>query len=75
MTEKEWIKSFADEWNEIFKGYAGTGGVTVGLPVGIVALNNFKNTTANDTDLGYNFGVALETAGDTEFFILELGKC
>ena len=59
----------------IFKVEAGAGGVTVALPVGIVALNNFKNTTANDTDLGYNFGVALETAADTEFFLIELGKC
>lgn len=58
----------------IFKVEAGAGGVTVGLPVGIVALNNFKNTTANDSDLGYNFGVALETAADTEFFLMELGK-
>ncbi len=58
----------------IFKVEAGAGGVTVGLPVGIVALNNFKNTTANDNDLGYNYGVALETAADTEFFLLELGR-
>ena len=57
-----------------FKVEAGAGGVTVGLPVGIVALNNFKNTTANDNDLGYNFGVALETAADTEFFLMELGR-
>lgn len=58
----------------IFKVEAGAGGVTVGLPVGIVAANNFKNTTANDSDLGYNFGVALETASDTEFFLMELGR-
>ena len=58
----------------IFKVEAGAGGVTVGLPVGIVALNNFKNRTANDSDLGYNFGVALETAADTEFFLMELGS-
>ncbi|KKN05646.1 hypothetical protein LCGC14_1085260 [marine sediment metagenome] len=58
----------------IFKVEAGAGGVTVGLPVGIVALNNFKNTTANDNDLGYNYGVALETAADTEFFLMELGR-
>ena len=58
----------------LFKVEAGAGGVTVGLPVGIVALNNFKNTTANDNDLGYNFGVALETAADTEFFLMELGR-
>jgi len=58
----------------IFKVEAGAGGVTVGLPVGIVALNNFKNTTANDSDLGYNYGCALSTAADTEFFLMELGR-
>ena len=58
----------------IFKVEAGAGGVTVGLPVGMVALNNFKNTTGGDNDLGYNFGVALETAADTQFFLMELGK-
>ena len=58
----------------IFKVEAGAGGVTVGKPVGIVALNNFKNTTAGDNDLGYNYGVALETAADTEFFLMELGR-
>ena len=56
----------------IFRCEAGAGGVTVGLPVGIVALNNFKDTTGGDNDLGYNFGRALETAADTEFFLLEL---
>ena len=59
----------------IFKVEAGAGGVTVGLPVGIVAANNFKNTTAHDNDLGYNFGTALETAADTQFFLMELGRC
>ncbi len=58
----------------IFKVEAGVGGVTVGLPVGIIAANNFTNTAANDTDLGYNFGVALETAADAQFFLMELGK-
>lgn len=58
----------------IFKVEAGAGGVTVGLPVGIVAANNFKNTTAHDNDLGVNFGVALETAADTQFFLMELGR-
>lgn len=57
----------------IFKVEAGVGGVTVGLPVGIIAANNFTNTAANDTDLGYNFGVALETAADAQFFLMELG--
>ena len=58
----------------IFKFEAGAGGVTVGLPITIVALNNFKNLTAADHDLGYVFGVALETAADTEFFLGELGR-
>ena len=58
----------------IFKVEAGAGGVTVGLPVGMVAANNFKNTTAHDNDLGVNFGIALETAGDTQFFLMELGR-
>jgi hypothetical protein len=58
----------------IFKVEAGAGGVTVGLPVGMVAANNFKNTTAHDNDLGVNFGTALETAGDTQFFLMELGR-
>ena len=58
----------------IFKVEAGAGGVTVGLPVGMVAANNFKNCTAHDNDLGYNFGTALETAADTQFFLMELGR-
>jgi len=58
----------------IFKCEAGAGGVTVGLPVTIVALNNFKNLTAADHDLGYVFGLALETAADTQFFLMELGR-
>lgn len=58
----------------VFKCEAGTSGVTVGLPVGIEAANEFKNTTAGDNDLGYNFGTALETATNGQFFLLELGK-
>lgn len=57
----------------IFKVEAGAGGVTVGLPVGMVAANNFKDCTAADNDLGVNFGRALETAADTQFFLMELG--
>lgn len=57
----------------IFRCEAGAGGVTVGLRTTIVALNNFKNLTAADTDLGYCFGKALETAADTQFFLMELG--
>jgi len=58
----------------IFKVEAGAGGVTVGLPVGIVAANNFTDTTDGDDIKGANFGVALETAADTEFFLLDLGR-
>jgi hypothetical protein len=58
----------------IFKCEAGTTGVTVGKPVGIEALNEFKDNTANDSDLGYNFGVALETAANGQFFLMELGR-
>lgn len=58
----------------VFKVEAGAGGVTVGLPVGIIALNNFTNFTTLDDEKGAIFGVALETAADTEFFLLELGR-
>jgi hypothetical protein len=58
----------------IFKVEAGAGGVTVGLKVGMVAANNFKNATAADCDVGRVFGQALETAADTEFFLIELGN-
>lgn len=58
----------------IFKCEAGTTGVTFGKPVGMEALNEFKDNTANDSDLGYNFGQALETAANGQFFLLELGR-
>ena len=58
----------------IFKVEAGSGGATVGVPQVIVAANNFCDTTANDSDLGYVFGVALETAADGQFFLMELGR-
>ncbi|KKK93197.1 hypothetical protein LCGC14_2695270 [marine sediment metagenome] len=58
----------------IFKCEAGAGGVTVGLPVGIIALNNFTDTAAGDNEKGANFGTALETAADTQFFLMELGR-
>ncbi len=58
----------------IFKCVAGTGGVTIGLPVGIVALNAYTDTAAGDNEIGANFGQALETAADTEFFLLDLGR-
>ena len=58
----------------IFKCEAGVGGVTIGLPVGIVAANNFTNLSTLDDEKGAIFGVALETAADAQFFLLELGR-
>jgi hypothetical protein len=58
----------------IFKCEAGTSGVTVGKPVVIEAANEFTDTTANDNDLGYVFGRALETAANGQFFLLDLGR-
>ncbi len=56
-----------------FKCEAGVGGVTVGLQVGIIAANNFTNATDGDDLKGVNFGIALETAADAQFFLMELG--
>ena len=58
----------------IFKCVAGAGDVTIGLPVGIVALNAFTDFATLDDEKGAIFGVALETAADTEFFLLDLGR-
>jgi len=58
----------------IFKVEAGTTGVTVGKPVKIEANNEFTDTTANDSDSGYNWGQALETATNGETFLMELGR-
>ncbi len=58
----------------IFKCVAGAGGVTIGLPVGIVALNAYTDFATLDDEKGAIYGVALETAADTEFFLLELGR-
>ena len=58
----------------IFKCVAGAGGVTIGLPVGIVALNAYTDFATLDDEKGAIFGVALETAADTEFFLMELGR-
>jgi len=58
----------------LFKAVAGTGGVTVGLPVGIVGTNSFTNFATLDDEKGAIFGIALETAADTHFFMLELGR-
>ena len=58
----------------IFKVEAGTTGVSVGKPVKLEAANEFTDTTANDSDSGYNWGMALETATNGEFFLLDLGR-
>lgn len=58
----------------IFKVEAGAGGVTIGLPVGIIAANNFTDFATLDDEKGAIFGVALETAADTEFFLIDLGR-
>jgi len=57
----------------IFKVEAGAT-VTVGLPQVVHQLNELTNTAANDNDLGYTFGRALESATDGQFFLLELGR-
>ena len=57
----------------IFKVEAGST-VTVGLPQVVHQLNELTNTAANDNDLGYVFGKALESATDGQFFMFELGS-
>jgi len=58
----------------IFKVECGTSGVSVGKPVKLEAANEFTDTTANDSDNGYNWGMALETATNGETFLLDLGR-
>jgi len=58
----------------IFKCEVGTGGVGLGLPVGIVAANEFTDFATLDDEKGAIFGVALEAATDGEFFLLDLGR-
>ena len=49
-----------------------SGGSTVGKEQSLSALNTLVDCTANDQDLGYIFGSALETAANGEFMLLEL---
>jgi len=57
-----------------FKCEAGSNGVTVGLPVVIDdGANEFTNLAADDSDLGYVFGTALESATNGQFFLMQLG--
>lgn len=58
----------------LWKVECGTNGVTIGLPIVIDdGANEFTDTVANDNDLGYVFGTALETATNGQFFLMELG--
>lgn len=57
----------------IFKVECGTTGVTVAYPVKIEANNEFTNTGADESDTGYVWGRALETATNGETFLMELG--
>ena len=58
----------------IFKVEVGSTGVTVAKPVKLEAANEFTTSAANDSDLGYNFGVSLETGTNGEFVLIELGR-
>ena len=58
----------------IFKVEAGTTGVTFGIPVKIEANNEFTDTAADNSDAGYIWGKALETATNGQFFLMELGS-
>ena len=58
----------------LFSVEAGTSGVTVGYPCIIEANNEFKDSAANDSDVGRVWGQSLETATDGELFLMELGR-
>lgn len=53
---------------------AGTTGVSVGKPVKIEANNEFTDTGADESDSGYVWGKALETATDGQLFFIDLGS-
>ena len=57
----------------IFVVEAGTTGVTTGLSIKIEANNEFTSVAADNSDLGYVWGKALETATNGELFLMELG--
>jgi len=57
----------------IFKGFAGTGGVTVGLAIDTDASTSDSNELANaPVTTGNYVGIALETATSGESFLFEL---
>jgi len=58
----------------IFKAEAGSTGVALGMPCKLEGVNEFTTTAANNSDLGYNWGIALEAATDGQFFLLDLGR-
>ena len=58
----------------IFKVEAGTTGVSLGMPCKLEAANEFTTTAANNSDVGYNWGIALEAATNGQFFLLDLGR-
>lgn len=58
----------------IFKLEAGTSGVSVGYPIIIEANNEFKNSAADDSDVGRVWGQSLETATDGQTFLAEIGR-
>ena len=49
-----------------------SGGSTVGKEQATSALNTLVDCTANDQDLGYIFGSALETAANGEFYLVDI---
>ena len=57
----------------IFNVESGTTGTTVGKSVKIEANNEFTDVTADNSDLGYVWGKALETSANGELFLMELG--
>ena len=57
----------------IFRGYAGTGGVTVGLAIDTDASTSDSNELANaPVTTGNYVGIAFETATSAESFLFEL---
>ena len=57
----------------IFNVESGTTGTTVGKSVKIEANNEFTDVAADNSDLGYVWGKALETSTNGELFLMELG--
>jgi len=67
-------KTIAVYRDGIFKAEAGTTGVSLGMPCKLEAANEFTTTAANNSDIGYNWGIALEAATNGQFFLLDLGR-